>query len=277
MDRLLFIERASVLRLRLTRLLQEAGYEDVLAYQERSVPFDRYYKAHGPFSMVLIDSDAFPEELDLFLKSINEQTKERSSKVILFTANGDSKNIISLFRKGADDVILKPFNDATIVKKLRLRELPEMDDVLALYKNAIKSSDTRLVWCSDYQIGVPEIDGEHRDIIDHFTKLYELMKVGQANDYCGELLEFLEYYVVHHFDHEEALMQQHGYPEYEGHSELHKEFKAHVKRMLGEYSSSDVKPIDLIKLNLFIKGWLSQHILIEDKKIGAYLKSNPNN
>lgn len=130
-----------------------------------------------------------------------------------------------------------------------------------------------LKWSEDYKIGVLEIDNEHKEIITRFEKLYSLMREGSGHEYYSEILIFLDDYINTHFSHEESLQLKINYPDYEHHRSIHKAFSDAVVKMTKTKSNVPVTNDDLIKLNLFVKNWLLNHILIEDKKIGEFLKN----
>ena len=130
-----------------------------------------------------------------------------------------------------------------------------------------------LKWCVDFEIGIEEIDNEHRKIIEQFEKLYSLMREGQGHEYYGELLVFLNAYIDEHFAHEEALQEKVDYPNFQMHKRIHDDFKIKINQLMDAHDPNDVKNKDLIELNLFIKDWLTNHILIEDKKLGNFVTS----
>lgn len=136
-----------------------------------------------------------------------------------------------------------------------------------------KEGDFMLIWNSDFEIGVEAIDEEHRGIIKQYEKLYLLMKEGKGHDHFQELLSFLETYIYDHFEHEEHLQQEIDFDRFTEHKGYHDEFKAQVKKIIKTHKNKVASNSDLININLFIKDWLINHILIEDKKIGAFIAS----
>lgn len=128
-----------------------------------------------------------------------------------------------------------------------------------------------LTWCKDYEIGVEQIDQEHKDLIDHFEKLYTLMREGHGHEYFKELVYFLENYVQVHLEHEESFQREIAYVNLEAHTKLHDFFREKVERVKQLHPDYKISNEELIKLNLFIKDWLSHHILVEDKKIGDFV------
>jgi len=78
-------------------------------------------------------------------------------------------------------------------------------------------------------------------------------------------------YAVEHFDNEEAIQLEYGFPDYKRHKQLHENFKAVVGNLVSEFeasgSTSDLKR----NLNKILVKWLANHIEVEDKKIGQHI------
>lgn len=271
MAKILIIEQTNMLKLRLEKLFVKMGYSEVISYQIGVISFENFLSNLGEINSIVIDYDQYKSEFEKLMKYLNERGLTQSIKTILLTSKVDVNEMMKFFTKGVDEVILKPFGDDVLYEKLK-REL-ELEVIQQMYfvKETIKGGGKVLSWCKDFEIGVEEIDNEHKDIIEHFEKLYVLMKEGQGHEYYMKLMKFLEYYVNTHFQHEEALQVKLGYSGYNEHKVLHQAFKAQVELMISQNNKSNVSNADVVKLNLFIKEWLIHHILIEDKKIAAYI------
>ena len=90
------------------------------------------------------------------------------------------------------------------------------------------------------------------------------------------LLEELKSYTEFHFHDEETLMERIQYPGLAAQKRAHAAF---VERLV-EIDLSDLDNMDnnqqeyLNELIQFLLGWLSNHILASDKKIGEYIRQN---
>lgn len=127
-------------------------------------------------------------------------------------------------------------------------------------------------WSKDYEIGINIIDEEHKEIIEEFEKLYSLMREGKGHNFYNELIAFLERYINDHFEHEEAFQDSIDYPKKEEHYQKHLEFKQKVEDLKAKYNKEMATNYELIQVNLMVKDWLLQHILVEDMKLGEYYK-----
>ena len=126
-----------------------------------------------------------------------------------------------------------------------------------------------LVWDKMLSVDVPEIDADHRRLVDLFNLLNHAVLEGDTPDYIEAVMDELISCTVWHFRHEERLMLKYGYeglPEHKAeHDELTASAKALQYKLLGEskkVSSEDVE---------FLEHWLTGHILGADMDLGLYL------
>ena len=83
-------------------------------------------------------------------------------------------------------------------------------------------------------------------------------------------LDELERYTVTHFTAEEAFMRSHGYSNFEAHKKQHDQF---ISRVRSERQSIEAGgPVSLDMIN-FLKDWLINHILVQDKAYAAEFKN----
>jgi hemerythrin len=126
-------------------------------------------------------------------------------------------------------------------------------------------------WNSRYAVNIEDVDNQHQKLIDLINKLYDAMSVGKGKDVLGPVLTELVDYTTYHFNTEERLFQQNGYPEYAGHKMAHDELAAKTKALKKEFDTGNKKlSIDVM---LFLSNWLNDHIMEEDKKYAPFLTS----
>jgi hemerythrin-like metal-binding protein len=76
-------------------------------------------------------------------------------------------------------------------------------------------------WNDNFSVKVSEVDNQHKELIGLINQLYDAMRVGKGREVPGSVLTELVNYTVYHFSTEERLFQEHGYPEYERHKQIH--------------------------------------------------------
>lgn len=126
-------------------------------------------------------------------------------------------------------------------------------------------------WNSSLSVGVPSIDAQHSVLVKTLNELHDAMMSGQAHAKTGELLRTLVRYTREHFASEEALMEKAGYAALELHRKRHHELTRQVEDYVGRFERGETT-INLHLLN-FLRDWLTNHILKEDKAYGPALTS----
>src|SRR5512136_2487135 len=93
----------------------------------------------------------------------------------------------------------------------------------------------RVSWDRSLETGDPEIDAQHRELFHRIDKLLAATADRRARSEVGRLLTFLGDYVVSHFEAEERLMADSGYPEAAPHRDEHRRFVADYARLFEDY------------------------------------------
>ena len=128
-------------------------------------------------------------------------------------------------------------------------------------------------WDSKYDVGVEAVDKQHRHLVDLMNDLYdacigERLELDQKfKDVMKELVD----YVMVHFKDEEKIMEAINYPKLKEHKQTHEGF---IKEMLSSVSAytngKQLVPNSFVR---FLRDWLFNHILIDDKEWARYYYS----
>lgn len=127
-----------------------------------------------------------------------------------------------------------------------------------------------VAWKDEYSVGVEEMDNEHRKLLTLINHLQTAIHYQTGGGFEQEALNELMDYTRYHFQHEEELMQQYGYPNLEAHQKLHREMVAQAEAFVADYRSKGHKA--LAGVADFLKDWLIHHINGTDKDYGAYIQ-----
>jgi hemerythrin len=126
-----------------------------------------------------------------------------------------------------------------------------------------------LVWDKTLSVDVPEIDEDHRRLVDLFNMLNHSVMEGDAPNYIEAVMEELISCTAWHFKHEERLMLKYGYEGLLEHKSEHEELIASATA-LQQKLRQESKPV-LSEDIQFLEHWLTGHILGPDMDLGAYL------
>ena len=122
-------------------------------------------------------------------------------------------------------------------------------------------------WKEEFSVGIPEIDGQHRELIDCIALIEEGMASLAPQWAVDAAMERLADYIRIHFVVEESLMRIHGYPELARHAGEHLQFADRVRNLQEQSLRADVAG----EIVAFIREWLHGHILTSDRDYAAYL------
>jgi len=125
-----------------------------------------------------------------------------------------------------------------------------------------------IVWGPQNCLGIPIIDEQHRAIVSTINSFYYFVKEGSGLQMLTPILGILEHYTNIHFQLEEALMRQAGYPSLDEHVLLHRKLAARTRSIAVEAArdyAADMKALD------FLKEWWLGHINHEDRQYAPHL------
>ena len=124
-------------------------------------------------------------------------------------------------------------------------------------------------WSNMLCVGVQDIDNQHRTLVDILNRLGDLV---DSHDKCWDesaVLTELVQYTQTHFKFEEDLMRRVGYAGAEAHEREHRELFQRVAELTAR-SAAGVRP-DPEDLLVFLRDWLSSHIMGTDRALGLAL------
>jgi hemerythrin len=128
-----------------------------------------------------------------------------------------------------------------------------------------------IAWKAVYETGIVALDKEHQGLIAEINRLYEALRDKRGEKVLGEILNMLENYTVHHFQHEEKLMAEYNFPGLAEQQEKHRELIQAVQDIKERASSGGEEPAK--ELFKFLRIWLLEHIVEVDKQYGSFLES----
>ncbi|NBG87903.1 bacteriohemerythrin [Isachenkonia alkalipeptolytica] len=132
------------------------------------------------------------------------------------------------------------------------------------------------MWKDRYKIGVERIDEQHREL---FQRVEEFLKA--TNDpqrtwedkieKVKETMNFMGEYVHYHFDDEEKLQEELGYPNIEDHKKAHEKFKKGIEEYIEKLENENYSEELVQEFGGKIMTWLIMHVGDVDQKIGDYV------
>ena len=126
-----------------------------------------------------------------------------------------------------------------------------------------------MVWKEEYSVGIPSLDGQHKKLVALIEETHEAMIQGKANAALRGIIDKMVRYAGEHFETEERLFAKHSYPGTLSHKLKHEAFRKEVATFQEKLEGGAVTvSLSVMK---FLKNWLVEHIIGEDKKYGPFL------
>ncbi len=123
-------------------------------------------------------------------------------------------------------------------------------------------------WNDSYSVSVDDFDRQHKRLFEMINGLYDAMKQGKGNDTLSGLLSGLKNYTATHFANEEKELKRINYPDYAVQKTQHDAFVAKIADFQQKFAAGKVN-LSAEILN-FLKDWLTNHIMVVDKKYAPY-------
>lgn len=129
-------------------------------------------------------------------------------------------------------------------------------------------TEEEIVLDDTYLTGVSKIDDQHKDLAVLINRLCVSLASKESEPVITEcLFKMIVAFTEYHFATEHKLMRQHAYPEQSEHNAEHKRLLEELERYgLGLFEA------DTQFLVSYFRKWLQDHILVQDKGLGAFLK-----
>lgn len=119
-------------------------------------------------------------------------------------------------------------------------------------------------WSDDLSVLVKELDQEHQRLIDLINKLHEAMIQKQAKLVVSQIIDELAAYTIYHFQNEVKYMKQFKYPGLQSHEHEHETFVKKVDAFQKDFNAGKLGLS--IEIMRFLRDWVTNHIMVTDKK-----------
>lgn len=132
-----------------------------------------------------------------------------------------------------------------------------------------------VLWSDEYLVGDAQIDTQHRYLFDLINAFHDAFMANQSRKEVARLLNQLTDYAETHFQEEERLMHETGYPAAAQHHAIHEALYEQIYALNEKFEDRALNPT--YETIAFLRTWLAEHILKSDIALGQYLKNRPQN
>ena len=131
---------------------------------------------------------------------------------------------------------------------------------------------TLIAWRKEFETGIPDVDHEHRELVDLINRLHEHMAGAVDRTRVTEFLGEVFARIAAHFALEESIMRKHAYDEYEVHKAEHEHLLDEIRDIMD--AQQGLRPSDYgDSLSSAVGDWFVNHFKSKDarlhKKLGV--------
>ncbi len=129
-----------------------------------------------------------------------------------------------------------------------------------------------ITWDETMATGVPNIDAQHKELIQKFNEFSEASSNASGRKMAGEVLDFLQFYAAWHFEREEKLMEQYNCPAAEKNKKAHAEFIDKFGQFYQQWQEASMS-FELMQATFSeLAKWVEDHIRGVDTQLRFYVK-----
>lgn len=122
-------------------------------------------------------------------------------------------------------------------------------------------------WTQAFETGHPQVDAEHREVLQQLDELAKLIDAGGDSRDVQRLLQTLQQYVLGHFGREEACMLRVRCPAFQANSRAHAEFTEKFAGWVALFTQQGA-PLWLAReIQRDARAWIEAHILAVDCRL----------
>lgn len=127
-------------------------------------------------------------------------------------------------------------------------------------------------WTVELSVGIESIDEQHKKLVNMINTLNDAMLKNSSHELLGKIFTGLAAYTQKHFAYEENMFAEYDYTDSEEYTRQHNELIAQVVKLKEKFIENPQGTMSA-DLMLFLKRWLTNHIMRTDKKYAEFLIS----
>jgi hemerythrin len=125
-------------------------------------------------------------------------------------------------------------------------------------------------WTEKLAVGVAEIDAQHRELLDRVARLDVAARAHDLGE-VARVLAYLHEYALRHFELEERIMRDRGYPALAEHRSEHEAFAVRLVKLQRDFERDGASALMTLRLQNLLGEWLEDHFAGPDQRLGRFL------
>ena len=126
-----------------------------------------------------------------------------------------------------------------------------------------------LDWKSEWECGHQQIDGQHKELVKQGDILIQMSLSNEEYEKILHQLDIVLNHIVVHFDTEEQILKDIGFPGYETHATIHKNLVEQALQLKESYQNGQLKSSSFF--SFIVDEIIIGHMLDQDRKFFSYI------
>ncbi len=128
-------------------------------------------------------------------------------------------------------------------------------------------SDLRIQWSEALAVGLPAVDADHQQLFALCGEVVSAVSAGRGASVVEGALDALGEYARVHFEREESILAESGYPQLAMHARQHARLLGQLREIKAEAQSPEAAG----RIARLLQTWLLDHILVADMDYAHFL------
>ncbi|WP_349648723.1 bacteriohemerythrin [Candidatus Parabeggiatoa sp. HSG14] len=212
------------------------------------------------------------EQVDIFEVFESDPKEIREGKLLTLKTFEEAVHLHHIYQFGEVNKLMqtclhKVPNDT--IAKLYLQRCQNFLKVNQ--SNAWEEISKAVEWTLELSVNNQTIDKQHQELFFKIKNLIISIGNNKTEGEVGEIIHFLESYVIIHFEMEERYMKQYDYPQYSVHKAKHVQFIENLENIKKYYMKNGSSLYLTLRIQDEIVEWFIHHIGKMDKQLGLFL------
>ncbi len=124
-------------------------------------------------------------------------------------------------------------------------------------------------WRAEFEIGIPSVDYEHREMIDLINRLHAALAANPAQDDIVAFLGEINARISAHFALEEKEMRDMGYDQFADHKADHERLLDEIRDIMDDVEDNPDHYEEILETRLV--DWFTAHFRDKDARLHRFL------
>lgn len=124
-------------------------------------------------------------------------------------------------------------------------------------------------WKDEFNVGVPAVDHEHREMVEMINALYATLSQPDSESAVMDFLGEIYAKISAHFALEEKIMREQKYDQFADHKQDHERLLDEIRDIMDSYEDSAA--FDERELERHLTAWFTEHFKTRDARLHKHL------